>query len=243
MTPADRPAFDRRAACYDEHAAVQREAAAWLAEWLPEKIAGPALELGAGTGLFTRHLTGRTTAQLAATDIAPRMVETGAKSLPTVAWSVADASAPPRDHAYRWIFSASLIQWLTDPLTTFHAWHQVATPDARLLGGWFIRGTLDDFYTSCPEAAPFVWRDEDGWLAILREAGWRPVRHETRTFQRRHRHAAAMLREMHNNGTVIPRRFSPARLRRALRIYNTLHRDETGVTSTFEFLRVEAVRS
>jgi hypothetical protein len=48
--------FDRRAAQYEQHAPVQREAAAWLAEWLPEKIESPALEVGAGTGLFTRHL-------------------------------------------------------------------------------------------------------------------------------------------------------------------------------------------
>ena len=48
--------FDRRASVYEEHAPVQREAAAWLAEWLPETIGGPVLEVGAGTGLFTRHL-------------------------------------------------------------------------------------------------------------------------------------------------------------------------------------------
>ena len=52
--------FDRRAAVYEDHAPVQREAAAWLAEWLPEKIEDPALEAGAGTGLFTRYLVGRT---------------------------------------------------------------------------------------------------------------------------------------------------------------------------------------
>lgn len=242
MTSDARPAFDRRAAVYDEHATVQREAAEWLAEWLPEKIDGAALELGAGTGLFTRHLTARA-ADLTATDSAPSMVQTGASALPAVKWSVADASTPPQDDTYRWIFSASLVQWLTAPASTFRAWHQVAAPDARLLGGWFIRGTLADFYARCPDAAPFIWRDAGEWLVLLREAGWQPVRHEIRTLARRHADAAAMLRVMHDIGTVIPRRFGVAKLRRTLRDYDNLHRRQEGVTSTFAFLRVEAVRT
>lgn len=242
MKPAARPDFDRRASCYDTHAGLQREAAAWLAEWLPEQITGPALELGAGTGLFTRHLSDRAE-NLAATDVSPRMVQTGANASPAAAWSVAEAAAPPRLHEYRWIFSSSLVQWLEDPVAAFRAWHQAAAPAARLLGGWFVRGTLADFYRICPEAAPFVWRDADEWLSILRAAGWQPVRHETRGFRRHHRHTAALLREMHNTGTVIPRRFGVARLRGALRRYDETNGGANGVAATFEFLRVEAVRS
>ena len=92
MMPSGLPDFDRRAAQYDSHAALQREAAAWLAEWLPEQIAAPALELGAGTGLFTRHLAARTRG-LVACDVAPGMVQIGRSSLPEVAWSVAEACA------------------------------------------------------------------------------------------------------------------------------------------------------
>ena len=241
MTPAAQPDFDRRATDYDTHAGLQREVAAWLAEWLPDKIDGPALELGAGTGLFTQHLTGRA-AHLVATDSAPRMVRAGAGAWPAAAWSVADAAAPPDLHEYRWVFSSSLAQWLAEPVAALRAWHRVAAPGARLLGGWFIRGTLADFYSVCPEAAPFIWRDAEEWLAALRAAGWQPVRHETRTFRRRHRRAAALLREMHNTGTVVPRRFGVAQLRRALRCYDEKHRGPNGVATAFEFLRVEAVR-
>jgi alkylation response protein AidB-like acyl-CoA dehydrogenase len=72
MSPAVPSAFDRHAGRYDTHATVQREAAAWLAEWLPQIIDGHALELGAGTGLFTRHLATRAT-QLVATDTAMKV--------------------------------------------------------------------------------------------------------------------------------------------------------------------------
>ena len=81
MTSALPHEFDRRASDYERHAPVQREAAQWLAEWLPGEIEHPALELGAGTGLFTRHLVGRTK-RLVASDIAPRMVQAGIDRLP-----------------------------------------------------------------------------------------------------------------------------------------------------------------
>jgi malonyl-CoA O-methyltransferase len=240
MTPAAPPAFDRRAGRYDTHATVQREAAAWLAEWLPQTIDGPALELGAGTGLFTRHLATRAT-QLVATDTAPRMVHHGRAAVPGASWVVNDADQPPDSHPFRWIFSCSLAQWLPDPDQTFRTWHHVAAPDARLLAGWFIRGTLADFFHTCPEAAPFEWKSADQWLPILTGSGWHPVRHEVKTFTRHYANSIAMLRAIHNVGAVIPHRLGSARLRDTLRRHDALHRD--GVTADFVFLRLEAVRA
>jgi len=234
--------FDRRAAVYEEHALVQREAAAWLAEWLPEKIDNPALELGAGTGLFTRHLIGRT-GQLWASDVSPRMVQAGRDKVPGAHWCVAEATHPPAGQTYRWIFSCSLIQWLPDPAAAFRAWHRVAAPRARFVGGWFIRGTLAGFFDACPEAAPFAWRGAEEWRDILRETGWETEHSESRTYDRQHSHATAMLRAVQNAGAVIPRRLGAGRLRQALRQYDEEHLGENGVTATFEFLRVVAIRS
>ncbi len=242
MSHADpRPDFDRRARLYDDHARVQRSAAAWLAEWLPPRIKGPALELGAGTGIFTKHVA--TAADLLiATDISPRMVSAGASALPRVQWTVSAADAPPRVAPYHWIFSCSLAQWLADPAHTFRQWHQVAAPEARLLAGWFVRGTLEEFYTSCPEALPFRWRDVTEWLGLLAETGWFVRRHGVQTFLLRHANAAAMLRDMHNLGAVVPGRFGPGSLRQALREHDRRHAGAGGIHTPFVFLRVEATR-
>ena len=234
--------FDRRAAQYEQHAPVQREAAAWLAEWLPEKIESPALEVGAGTGFFTRHLTGRTE-RLVASDISPRMAQAGRQAVPEVGWIVADATTPPEDGGYHWIFNCSLVQWLPDPAAAFRAWHHAAAPGARLVSGWFLRGTMDEFFSACPEAAPFVWRDADEWKDLLAQSGWTIRRDEAKSFVRHHSDSVAMLREVHNAGAVIPRRIGIGKLRQALRKYDRDHRSEAGVRSTFNFLRVEAVRS
>jgi len=235
--------FDRRAAQYEEHAPVQREAAAWLAKWLPDRIAPPALELGAGTGFFTRHLLVRAAGELVVTDASPRMVQMGANALGGADWRIADAAAPPATRPYRWLFSCSLVQWLTDPAEVFRSWHRVAAPQARLLSGLFVRGTLAELFDACPEAQPFIWRDPKEWIGLLEEAGWKISRHETRKFLRSHTNSAAMLREIHNAGAVVPHRVGSGTLRRALRNYDRDHRDDAGVRATFEFLRLEAVKS
>jgi SAM-dependent methyltransferase len=234
--------FDRRASQYEANAPVQREAAAWLAEWLPKHIAPPSLELGAGTGFFTRHLFGRAGGGLVVTDAAPRMVEAGANGLQDADWQVANADAPPEKGPYRWILSCSLVQWLADPAAVFRSWHRVAAPQARLLSGWFVRGTLAELFQTCPEAQPFLWREPREWIDLLEDSGWSTQRHETRRFVRRHVDSAAMLREIHNAGAVVPRRLGSGVLRRALRNYDRNYGDGSGVCSTFEFLRLEAVR-
>jgi malonyl-CoA O-methyltransferase len=241
MTSSVPHEFNRRAAQYEQHAPVQREAATWLAEWLPPTIDHPALELGAGTGLFTRHLVGRTR-RLVASDTARNMVRIGMETLPEAEWLVADAATPPADQSYRWLFSCSLVQWLPDPLAAFRTWHRASAPGARLLAGWFVRGTMAEFFAACPGASPFIWREPAEWTDLLELAGWSTARQETRQFIRHHPSATAMLREIHHAGAVIPRRMGIGTLRPSLRQYDRDHRTERGVPTTFQFLRVEAVR-
>lgn len=239
---SDRPAFDRRSALYDTHAVVQKEAAAWLAEWLPARIEGPALELGAGTGVFTRHLVPRSS-QLVATDASPRMVRAGSNALKTASWVVADASSPPNSAAYRWIFSCSLLQWLPDPRGALRRWHELADSSASLIAGWFVSGTMEPFFRSSPLASPCVWRGDEEWQDLLQSAGWRVMRADTRKFVRRHPDTKSLLREIHNLGAFVPRRTSPGLLRTAMRAHDRM-RESTGELQTpFVFMRVEAQRA
>jgi len=236
------PDFDRKASAYASRARVQQRAAAWLAEWLPRESAAPALELGAGTGFFTRHAL-QTVAQLTATDASPQMIEAGRRDVPEASWVLAEAANPPAAPTpYRSIFSSSLVQWLPDPVGTFREWHRVAAPDASLLAGWFVRGTMDKFFEVCPDGAPFVWRAPSEWLALLEDGGWKMVRSEIRCFELSHASSAAMLRDIHDVGAAVPGRLGPGRLRAALRRHDLESRDGQGVVTPFVFLRVEAAR-
>jgi malonyl-CoA O-methyltransferase len=233
------PDFDRRATQYEQHAQVQRRAAQWLAEWVPSRVEGPALELGAGTGLFTQFIASACD-QLLATDISIRMVERGSRKLSKPRWLVSDANKPPTDCVYRWIFSCSLAQWLTNPQTTFARWRSVAAPGAHLVAGWFIDGTMQKLFEGCPETSVICWRSEQEWRDILQQSGWTVQRHDTCHFSLQHSSTANLLRDLHNLGAVVPRRLTTSQLRRVIRVHDQQNRVDGVVTTPFVFMRVEA---
>jgi malonyl-CoA O-methyltransferase len=233
------PDFDRRASQYEQHAQVQRRAARWLAEWVPARVEGPALELGAGTGLFTQYIASASD-QLLATDISTRMVETGSRKLSKPRWLVSDANKPPADCAYRWIFSCSLAQWLTNPEAALARWRSVAAPGAHLVAGWFILGTMQELLERCPETSVMHWRSAEEWLDILQRSGWTTQRHDTCHFPMQHPDTTSLLRDLHNLGAVVPRRLTTTQLRRVIRVHDQHHRVDGVVTTPFVFMRVEA---
>lgn len=236
------PDFDRRAADYAHHAQVQQQAAAWLAEWLPARLDEPALELGAGTGFFTR-LAMAAARQLRATDVSQRMVEAGRQCVPQADWAVAEASNPPlAAEPYRTILNCSLVQWLPDPAQTFRRWHQISSPGALLLGGWFVRGTMAELLKLCPEFSPFHWRSSEEWTSLLAAAGWRVERSAEKTFTMVHPSSARMLRAIHDIGATTRGRLGAARLRATLRAYDRNHLEAGRLVTPFVFLRVSATR-
>lgn len=235
--------FDRCAPVYDSRARLQRDAARWLAEWLPAQCASPALELGAGTGFFTREAL-RACVHLVATDLSPGMIRSGRDNLPEARWEVADAVNPPQlQEPYEAVFTCSLVQWLPDPAAAFRAWHKTAAHGALLLGGWFVHGTMADFFEICPEASPFPWRSADEWSVLVASTGWNLKRAETRRFELVHKSSAEMLREIHDVGAVVSRRLGAGRLRSALRANDRKNGTSDGLRTDFVFMRLEALRS
>ena len=236
------PAFDRRAASYDAHAHVQRETAAWVAEWLP----APGrfvrcLEFGAGTGNFTRHLIGRFNA-VVATDLAPAMVEQGRLAVPAAEWRTNDAWAPsPPPPDLDFIAACSVLQWAPDPTTCLARWRAGLAPDARVLAGIYIHPSLPEFGELLPDHRPFPWRGADEWVAHFRAAGWTVTRVEDRTRAYHYPDARSLLRQLHGTGTTpSDSRLGPGAMRDFIRRYDTLFAGPEGVRATWTTCRIEA---
>lgn len=113
-------AFSRAAPDYDRAAAPQRKAAALLADLARQRPAPPSphiLEIGCGTGLFTRHIAEIwPDARLVASDIAPEMVGAAARGAMIGGRFVTmDGEAPPFDRPlFDLILSNLAFQWFAD---------------------------------------------------------------------------------------------------------------------------------
>lgn len=133
--------FSRRAGSYDAHAAFQRHAAVRLAALLPEPLAGRILEIGAGSGLFTRELLARARpdSTLLITDISESMLARARESLPpatNVRFMPLDTEHPAAaiSHGpFDLIAGAMTVHWFADPPAGLERLRALLAPGGRLV--------------------------------------------------------------------------------------------------------------
>jgi len=229
--------FGRAAARYRAHARVQATLADWTAEWLPAGRTGRALEVGAGSGLFTERLLPWSGA-LVATDVSPAMCAEGRRHLPEVTWLASAVEHPPAG-PWDYVFTSSMLQWVRDPVAALAACRAVLAPGGSIVAGLFAAPTLPQ-WAEAAGAAPLEWRTPAQWLAALEQAGWRVVRSAARTEEIEFGSGRELAHSLHAVGAAPARRLTVSRLREILRQYDERNRSPGGVRSTWTFFRFEA---
>jgi len=235
------PAFARKANSYDTHASVQMDAAAWLAEWLPQAAAQKScLELGAGTGLFSQYLADRFP-KLECTDISAEMLLHCRERLPSTNTRVLDAWETPDWNEVRTDFlaSCSLLQWAPCPVTVLRNWSDRLESNGRMLLGFFIEPSLPELDQVLNGASPVQWRSAETWQEAMAEAGLQIVRMESTTHRYFYKSALEFWKTLHGTGCNVSRGYSTGTLRRLLREYETTFKTEAGVQATWTFCRAE----
>lgn len=120
-------------------------------------LSGRVLDLGCGTGWFTRKLAGLgSVVSVTGMDLSPGMVEhAGASAFPDISWIVADAEAIPlADQSCDLIFSNLMIQWCADPAQVLRECRRVLRPGGRLVVSTLLDGTLRELDQAWRQADP-----------------------------------------------------------------------------------------
>ena len=235
-------AFDRKAASYNHHAHIQRDTAAWVAEWLPAlKLPGKCLEFGAGTGNFTRYLT-ESFAEVLASDIAPQMIEESKRALPQVQWIQQDAWAPEiSTKSWDYVASCSVLQWSPSPVHTLGRWRDLLRPGGKLISGIYVSPSLTELESLLPPDRRFGWHSAEDWQAYAEEAGFKVLRAETITRQYCYPSALVLLKRLHGTGaTVLGRPMPTGELKTLIQTYAQNYATAEGVGTTWTFFRLEA---
>jgi len=212
--------FDRSAAGYEANSAPQAALAAALATWInPADRQGLAIEFGAGTGLFTRHMhpwLGTYTA----TDAAPGMVKRGQMLAPAAKWEIADAREVQRLGPADWIFACNLLQWLDEPEKVLRGWRKIMPAKGQFAAAVLLPGTFPELERVLPGVAPLPWHDREEWSKFLADAGFEITRAEIWEHREIFPNARAFLRSLHAMGLAPRRMVGAGRLRAALRHYD-----------------------
>lgn len=128
--------FSRAAASYDGVAALQRRVGHQLLAYADCRWQGRVLDLGSGTGYFTRILADQPAIeQLVALDLAPGMLQYARdrRGHDKIQWLCADAEALPlRAGSLDGAYSSLAIQWCDDAPRLFHELQRALKPGALL---------------------------------------------------------------------------------------------------------------
>jgi len=206
--------FSEKADRYEERAFIQSDLAAWGAKWLGRMgmISGPVLEVGAGTGLFTKHLI-KCFPELVATDVSEAMVALGKERVPEASWCVCDAWSPD-DSAWGGMFSASLLQWCQDPCKVFASWKEVLRPGALMLHAFFLDGTLAELRDISSECLAIEFHSAEFWKNHFESSGFEVVDSEVMQTSYRFPSTLDLFRFLHGIGATLgPRKLKPSSLR------------------------------
>lgn len=131
--------FDARAGSYEQHAGLQRAVADRLALLLPDLERPRVLELGCGTGLFSRHLVKRyADGRFILTDAAPAMIAECRRNLAglgkaSISFEVMDAGEAGGHAELDLIVSSMTLHWLPDPSAALARLRLLLAPRGVLL--------------------------------------------------------------------------------------------------------------
>jgi len=131
--------FGQAVASYDDHAAVQKQAAKRLATFLPALPVPESphiLEIGCGTGFFTEHLIAAyPKAELFITDISEPMLQACKNRYagPNRHFSLMDGEAPDITGPFDLIASSMTFQWFEDFEGSIERLKRLLSPQARIL--------------------------------------------------------------------------------------------------------------
>jgi malonyl-CoA O-methyltransferase len=132
--------FGAHAASYDDHAGLQRIVAKRLASLLPQLEAPSVLELGCGTGLFSRELLARyPDGSFVLSDLSPSMLEKARANLAaagggkTIRFALLDANIPDLEGRFDLIAMSMTLHWLADPRAALKRLRGLLTPRGALV--------------------------------------------------------------------------------------------------------------
>jgi malonyl-CoA O-methyltransferase len=215
--------FGARAADYEAHAGLQRAVADRLALLLPELERPRVLELGCGTGLFSRHLVNRyPQGRFILTDAAPAMIAECRRNLAParparIGYEVMDAGEAGGHADLDLIVSSMTLHWLADPVASLERLRRLLAPSGVLL------------YATLGQESFAEWRAVLAGLSLpsgLADIQALPgIVEEERVVP--DTNALAFLRRMKAVGGLTPREdyapLTPGALRRAIRAADAKH--------------------
>ncbi|MFP6638353.1 MAG: methyltransferase domain-containing protein [Nitrospinaceae bacterium] len=228
--------FSKHAKSYDRYAHLQKSMAEKLASFLPIPLPKNVLEIGCGTGLFSRHLLTQPIKNLTLNDIAPGMLEILKTTLSLSENIKILPGNAERINFYNidLICANAVFQWFQEPQKTLKNLNQALASRGELIFSTFGPKTLVEFREAAGMTSPIELHRNETWEKMIRGAGFiiKSFDAETRTIYSSN--TRSLLKNLQQIGATPMRMLKAGGLRKLIRDYDSKFSTNAGVYATWE---------
>ena len=228
--------FSRHAKTYDRYAQLQKSMAERLASLLPVPLPDNVLEIGCGTGLFTRHLLTQPVKQLVLNDIAPGMLEILSNSLALPTNTEISPGNAERVHFKNMdlICANAVFQWFQNTVEALVKLNHALKSKGGLIFSTFGPKTLIEFRQAANLKSPINLYNEDNWRKMILDAGFSIKYWDVEIRKIFFSNSLSLLKNLQQIGAAPLRMIKTGGLRKLMREYDSRFSTTQGVYATWE---------
>lgn len=228
--------FSKHAKSYDRYAQLQKSMAERLSSLLPVPLPDRVLEIGCGTGLFTRHLLTQPVKQLVLNDIAPGMLEILCTSLalPSNTKIFPGNAERVNFECVDLVCANAVFQWFQNPKGTLLKLNQTLTNKGNLVFSTFGPETLIEFRKTADLSSPIDLYDKEAWKKMICDSGFTIKVCDVEIRKIFFSSAMTLLKNLQQIGAAPIRMVKTGELRKLVRDYDSRFSTTQGVYATWE---------
>ena len=236
--------FSKHAKSYDRYAQLQKSMAERMASLLPVPLPDHILEIGCGTGLFTRHLLTQPIRQLILNDIAPGMLEilNNSLSLPENT-KIISGNAERIDFENMDLICANAVfQWFRKPQETLKKLNHALKSGGELIFSTFGPKTLAEFREAANLASPIDLYANETWAKMIHDSGFVIKSFDIEVRKIFFPSTLTLLKNLQQIGAAPIRMVKTGGLRKLIRDYDSRFSIPQGVYATWELYYFTLIR-
>lgn len=237
--------FSKYAKTYDRYAQMQKNMAERLAALLPEPLPESILEIGCGTGVFTRHLLARQVRRLVLNDIARAMTDhlLHRLAVPENTRIITGNAEAIRFPKVGLIAANAVFQWFEDPGATLKRLCGALPSGGGLIFSTLGPKTLRDFRCVAKIKSPTNLIAFSRWKQMIREAGCRVAAAESETRKTFSASTLGLIKSLQQVGATPSRMMTQSELRKFIREHDAAFTTPQGVYATWELYYFSAKKN
>ena len=235
--------FSKYAHAYDKHAQLQKLMAKKLASFLPNDTPEQILEIGCGTGLFTKYLLNKSVKKIFLNDISPEMISCMKLKifLPPYSQIIHGNAELLKFQKVDMIAANAVFQWFKNPRVVLGRLNSYIKSNGSLVFSTFGPSTLEELRKVAPLESPVLLLSKNEWCKLIEEAGFivhLSAKESHKTF---FPNTLSLLKNLQQIGAAPTQMTSPKILRQLIKDYDDICFTKQGVHANWELLYFSAI--